>query len=56
MKNIYAKTEMPWPDIAPAGLRPVGAVECNEAAMSPLPIESKAKDLKIATFGSSCRV
>ncbi|SDG25258.1 hypothetical protein SAMN04490204_3560 [Pseudomonas thivervalensis] len=31
----------------------VGAVECNEAAILSLSIESKAKDQKIAASGSS---
>ncbi|WP_411740732.1 DUF6124 family protein, partial [Pseudomonas sp. A-RE-6] len=33
----------------------VGAVECNEAAIFPQPLESQVKDQKIAAFGSSYR-
>ncbi|OAB51774.1 hypothetical protein APS14_25445 [Pseudomonas thivervalensis] len=33
----------------------VGAVERSEAAIFPLPIESRAKDQKIAGFASSYR-
>jgi hypothetical protein len=33
--------------------RPVGAAECNEAAIFPQTLKSQAKDQKIAAFGSS---
>ncbi|MCP1456892.1 hypothetical protein J3D49_004446 [Pseudomonas kilonensis] len=34
-------------------MSPVGAAECNEAAIFPQALESQAKDQKIAGFASS---